>query len=84
MVSNEVNEIYNIGSGQEYENIQILEIISEVLGKKPKFKFVEDRLGHDRRYSLNSQKYRNKFGDITTINFKDWIKERINESISIR
>ena len=84
MVSEEINQTYNIGSGQEYENIQILDTISDVLGKTPKFKFVSDRLGHDRRYSLNCQKYKNKFGGISKIDFKTWIKEQINESISIR
>ena len=84
MVSDEINETYNIGSGQEYKNMEILDVISDVLGKTPKFKFVSDRLGHDRRYSLNCEKYKNRFGDISKINFKNWIKEQINESISIR
>lgn len=84
MVSDEINETYNIGSDQEYKNMEILDVISDVLGKTPKFKFVSDRLGHDRRYSLNCEKYKNRFGDISKINFKNWIKEQINESISIR
>jgi dTDP-glucose 4,6-dehydratase len=55
-------EIYNIGGGNERTN---LEIASLILGKlkKPKnlIKFVEDRLGHDFRYSLNCEKI-NKLG----------------------
>ena len=50
-------EIYNIGSGEEFSNIEIAEKILDVM--KPevsKIKFVEDRLGHDIRYSLYSEK----------------------------
>ena len=69
LVSEELNTVYNIGSDEHYENIEILKIISEILGKEPKYKFVEDRLGHDRKYSLSSTKYKNKFGNIKTENY---------------
>jgi dTDP-glucose 4,6-dehydratase len=50
-------EIYNIGSGEEFSNIEIAEKILEVMKSKvSKIKFVEDRLGHDIRYSLDSGK----------------------------
>ena len=50
-------EIYNIGAGNERANIEIAEFIVNEL-RKPKglIKFVKDRLGHDRRYSLISTK----------------------------
>jgi len=51
LVSDEVNEIYNIGSGERYQNIEIIKMIGEILGKDVKFKYVKDRLGHDKRYS---------------------------------
>ena len=51
-----------------YENIEIINMISEMLGKTPKFEFVADRLGHDRRYALDSTKVRELFSDsISTI-----------------
>ena len=50
MLSKEQGGVYNIGSGERYENIEIINMIGEMLGKKPKFEFVADRLGHDRRY----------------------------------
>ena len=47
--------IYNIGSGDIIKNIDIINEIGYILGKQPKYEFVEDRLGHDRRYHLDSK-----------------------------
>lgn len=77
LISDEVNEIYNIGSGERYQNIEIIKMIGEILGKKVKFKYVEDRLGHDKRYSLNSWKYIEKFDDEENIKLYNWLKEII-------
>jgi len=50
-------EIYNIGSGNEKTNLEITNLILEELNKpKILIKFVVDRLGHDRRYSLDFTK----------------------------
>jgi dTDP-glucose 4,6-dehydratase len=50
-------EIYNIGSGNERMNLQITEKILEFLGKdRSMIQFVEDRKGHDFRYSLDFSK----------------------------
>lgn len=50
-------ESYNISSGNELSNIQIVEKILELLGKsKDLIYYVEDRPGHDERYSLDSSK----------------------------
>lgn len=53
---NVVNAIYNIGSGIRYTNNDIIRLISLILDKEVKYKFVEDRLGHDRAYRLNCDK----------------------------
>ena len=63
MLSDEVNEIFNIGTGERFTNVKLLEKVADVLGTSVKYKFVEDRLGHDRRYALNSNKL-NKHGFI--------------------
>ena len=84
LISDEINTIYNIGSGERYTNLEVLKMISEFMGKETKYEFVTDRLGHDRKYYLNSLKYSNKFGKIPTIKFSDWLKEKVYESISIR
>jgi len=50
-------EIYNIGAGNEIQNIEITEMILRKLGKpKSLIQPVPDRLGHDRRYSLDCSK----------------------------
>ena len=44
----------NIGSGDRWTNKEVVQKIGELLGKKVKYEFVEDRLGHDRRYALKT------------------------------
>ncbi len=59
-----IGEVYNIGSGFEISNINLVKIICDYFDNKfPKkksykklIKFVNDRPGHDFRYSLNSEK----------------------------
>ena len=45
---------FNIGSGECLQNIDIIKHIGDLIGKEPKYEFVEDRLGHDRRYTLDT------------------------------
>ncbi len=53
----ELGEIYNIGTGDEMENLTMIEIVLETLGRpKSLIRHVKDRPGHDRRYSLNVDK----------------------------
>jgi len=50
-------EVYNVGGGTELTNLQLTEGILDLMGKpKSLIQFVEDRPGHDRRYSLDSTK----------------------------
>lgn len=52
-------ESYNVGTGQEMENIAMVEILLEALDKPWSLvKHVRDRPGHDRRYSINTTKIR--------------------------
>jgi dTDP-glucose 4,6-dehydratase len=52
-------EVYNVGGDHELTNVELTEAILEKTGKpKSLIHFVEDRLGHDRRYSLDSSKIR--------------------------
>ncbi len=55
----EPGEIYNIGAGNELQNIQITEMILDKSNKpRSLIKPVPDRPGHDRRYSLRCDKIR--------------------------
>lgn len=72
-----VGEIYNIGAGNEKTNVDITKMILKMLDKKENLiKFVKDRPGHDRRYSLNCQKLK-KLGWSPRYKFKDALKETI-------
>jgi dTDP-glucose 4,6-dehydratase len=58
-----VGEIYNLGGGNERENIQIARIILDELGKPPGLlRHVTDRLGHDRRYAIDARKIERELG----------------------
>ena len=47
--------IQNIGSKTSYKNLEIINMVSKIVGKKVKYKFVSDRLGHDKLYRIKSQ-----------------------------
>jgi dTDP-glucose 4,6-dehydratase len=50
-------EIYNVGGGDEHENIDVAERIIELAGAdRSLLRSVPDRPGHDRRYSLDTSK----------------------------
>ena len=59
-----IGETYNIGSGNEFSNIQIVKKICSYFDEKFKkdkshlslISFVKDRAGHDFKYSINSDK----------------------------
>ena len=52
-----LGEAYNIGTGEEMENVQMVEILLKTLNRPHDLiKHVKDREGHDRRYSLNIDK----------------------------
>ncbi|MBI3333837.1 MAG: dTDP-glucose 4,6-dehydratase [Candidatus Omnitrophica bacterium] len=52
-------EIYNIGSGEYRVNLELAKGLLALLGKPPTLiRHVTDRLGHDRRYAIESKKIR--------------------------
>jgi dTDP-glucose 4,6-dehydratase len=52
-------EVYNVGGPDECPNIEVVQRIIELTGASPDLvEHVTDRLGHDRRYSLGSEKVR--------------------------
>ena len=52
-------EIYNIGSGEELTNLEVTKsILDAVGGTEDQISYVEDRLGHDQRYALATDKIR--------------------------
>ncbi|MEK3720825.1 dTDP-glucose 4,6-dehydratase [Paenibacillus sp. FSL H8-0034] len=56
-------EVYNIGGSSERTNLVMVKRILQELGKSEKLiRFVPDRLGHDRRYAVDTSKIRNELG----------------------
>ncbi|MBN1348195.1 dTDP-glucose 4,6-dehydratase [candidate division KSB1 bacterium] len=77
MDNGEVGETYNIGAGNEKTNLFITDLILKHLEKSDELKtFVPDRLGHDRRYSVDCTKIR-KLGWQPKYDFEDAIIETV-------
>jgi dTDP-glucose 4,6-dehydratase len=70
-------EVYNIGSGLELQNIEVANLVLElIVESNSKISFIEDRKGHDLRYSVNDNKIRQlKFFEST--NFEQGILDTI-------
>lgn len=53
----EIGQVYNIGAGNERTNRDVTDQLLAILGKdESSVRYVEDRLGHDRRYSIDASK----------------------------
>ncbi len=71
-------EIYNIGGNNERKNIEIVKLILNALGKSEDLiRFVDDRLGHDRRYAIDATKLRTELGWEPQYTFDAGIKQTI-------
>ena len=78
MEKGEAGEIYNIGSGEEKRNIEVVKTVLALL-KKPEdlIEFTKDRPGHDFRYSLNSDKIKGQLGWRCRVSFADGIEKTV-------
>jgi dTDP-glucose 4,6-dehydratase len=57
LMNGKPGEVYNVGSDGEMRNIDVVKMILSHLGKPESLiKYVTDRLGHDRRYAIDSSK----------------------------
>jgi len=58
-----IGEVYNIGAEREMQNIEIVKLILDKLGKSEELiQYVKDRPGHDRRYAIDASKIKNELG----------------------
>ena len=75
----ERGEIYNISSGEEKTNLEVVEGVLNIMGKKDEdlIEFVEDRPGHDLRYSLDSSKIREELSWKPKYSFREGIRETV-------
>lgn len=78
MEKGKFGEVYNIGAGNEWENISIARQIAKAFGKgDDAIEFVTDRPGHDFRYALSSEKIKQELGWKPEINFEEGLNETI-------
>ena len=74
---------YNISSNNEVDNLTIINKILEIMGKSNDLiEFVEDRPGHDFRYSMNSEKLQTELGWKPKTNLDDGLKNTIEWYLS--
>ena len=74
----EKGESYNISGNYEIDNITIVKEILALMNKSEELiTYVEDRPGHDFRYSMKSDKIRNKLEWSEEIDFKEGIKKTV-------
>ncbi|WP_407541327.1 dTDP-glucose 4,6-dehydratase [Deinococcus radiomollis] len=59
LLHGKIGEVYNVGTGHEMTNLEMVDIVLATLGKSHDLvRHVTDRPGHDRRYSMNVDKLR--------------------------
>jgi dTDP-glucose 4,6-dehydratase len=73
---------YNIGGGFECDNLTMVSMILDIMGKPPEthknwINFVNDRKGHDLRYSINSGKIKNQLGWEAKTNIFDGLRKTV-------
>ncbi len=78
MREGEKGEIYNISGGEERTNLEVVRAILNLMDKDDSLvEFVEDRPGHDIRYSLDSTKIREELGWKPKHRFEEGIEETV-------
>ena len=78
LMNGRAGEVYNIGGGRELNNLEITHLILEVMGKdESSIEYVEDRKGHDLRYSVDWTKINRELGYEPQVKFEDGLRDTI-------
>jgi dTDP-glucose 4,6-dehydratase len=90
LVRGREGEVYNVGSGQEKTNLEVVRAVLHLLGKPESLiTYVKDRPGHDRRYAMDCSKIQREWGWQSEVEFgaglaqtiewykshQDWMRE---------
>lgn len=79
MESGRPGEVYNVASGIERKNIEVVRAILKFLNKPESLiTFVKDRPGHDFRYSLDISKIQKEIGWFPETNFEEGLEKTVN------
>ena len=78
LMNGRAGEVYNIGGGRELNNLEITHLILEAMGKdESSIEYVEDRKGHDLRYSVDWIKINRELGYEPQVKFEDGLRGTI-------
>ena len=78
LMNGRAGEVYNIGGGRELNNLEITSLILEAMGKdESSIEYVEDRKGHDLRYSVDWTKINRELGYEPQVKFEDGLRDTI-------
>ena len=78
LMNGKSGEVYNIGGGRELTNNEITTLILDAMGAdESSIEYVEDRKGHDLRYSVDWTKIKRELGYEPQVKFEDGLRETI-------
>jgi len=78
LTKGKAGEIYNIGGGKELSNIELTKTILSLMGKdESSINYVDDRKGHDLRYSVDISKAIKELGYMPRNNWEDGLQQTI-------
>ena len=79
LLDGKAGQSYNISGNNEMDNITIVKRILDIMGKSEDLiEFVEDRPGHDYRYSMNSNKISKEIGWKSKTSFDESIQKTVD------
>ncbi|WP_306327599.1 dTDP-glucose 4,6-dehydratase [Streptomyces venezuelae] len=79
LTTGRAGETYNIGSGNELTNLDLTERVLDLCGAdRSMIRYVEDRKGHDLRYSLSDAKIREELGYTPQTSFEDGLRRTVD------
>ena len=78
LTKGKAGETYNIGGGRELTNLEITDLILQAMGAdESSIEYVEDRKGHDLRYSVDWSKSKNELGYEPQVTFEQGLAQTI-------
>ena len=78
LIKGKPGEIYNIGGGRELTNRELTDLILSKMGHdESSIEYVQDRLGHDLRYSVSHEKISRELGYQPQVKFEEGIEKTI-------
>ena len=78
LTKGKAGEIYNIGGGTELNNIELTEKILNLMGKDDSsIEYVEDRKGHDLRYSVDISKITRELGYKPQVKWETGLRDTV-------